>query len=77
MSLSNMSRARQAHLVLAVAAIVCTIVVGVLESNRIDEKNQREKRDQYEQCLSEERARLAELDTSLEAEDFCHIYPDP
>ncbi|AXK34351.1 hypothetical protein DVA86_18555 [Streptomyces armeniacus] len=61
----------------SVISAACTIVVGVLESNDVDERNEREKRSEYEQCLSEERERIAEEGSLLEPEDFCDIYGSP
>lgn len=73
MSQRQISPARQAvAITCSIIAAVCSITVAVMESADTTEDT---RRSEYEECLSEERARIAQEGGLLEAEDLCDISP--
>ncbi|RZS43818.1 hypothetical protein EV193_102799 [Herbihabitans rhizosphaerae] len=70
-SKGDLSPARRGvAVVCAIIAGICSIAAAVIETDVEPSSG-----DAYEQCLDEQRSRIAREGSLLRPEDFCDIYP--
>ncbi|WP_338760620.1 hypothetical protein V7968_32120 [Nocardia vulneris] len=66
------SARRVGVVVFVVIAALCSLIAGAISANHDDD---RDRRLQYQECVTQERVRIAREGSLLQPEDFCDLDP--
>ncbi|WP_433526034.1 hypothetical protein ACQPZ2_14680 [Nocardia pseudovaccinii] len=70
--LASVPTERVVAIVCAVVVVLGSLIAGFLSG---DDQNDLDRRLQYQECITQEQARIAREGSLLQPEDFCNIYP--